>query len=186
MSQVAGRTGRGERGGRVLVQTFSPDHPSILAAVRHNYDAFARYELPVRESLGYPPFASMVRLVIRGPNQLQTRDFSHHLSDQLHEATKTISPEILDQDSREAIQSNRGALLSNGVSKDNTTPVPEVRILGPAPAPIEKLRGNYRFQIQAQSVCGDFLRAVVRRATDDINTPEGVQWIVDVDPLEML
>src|SRR5205814_10539045 len=49
VTQVAGRTGRGEKGGRVLVQTFSPEHPAILAAMKHDYEAFARYELPIRE-----------------------------------------------------------------------------------------------------------------------------------------
>ncbi len=66
VTQVAGRTGRGEKGGRVLVQTFSPDHPAIRAAVRHDYAAFAAQELPLREMLHYPPFAAMIRLVIRG------------------------------------------------------------------------------------------------------------------------
>ena len=48
VTQVAGRTGRGPKGGRVLVQTFSPDHPAIQAAVRHDYAAFAAGELPIR------------------------------------------------------------------------------------------------------------------------------------------
>ncbi len=69
VTQVAGRTGRGERGGRVLVQTFSPEHPAIQAAVRHDYRGFAQQELPIRQMLGYPPFASMVRLVVRGPSE---------------------------------------------------------------------------------------------------------------------
>ena len=56
VTQVAGRTGRGEKGGRVLVQTFNPDHPAIQAAVRHDYAAFAAGELPIREMLRYPPF----------------------------------------------------------------------------------------------------------------------------------
>ena len=55
VTQVAGRTGRGPKGGRVLVQTFSPDHPAIQAAVRHDYAAFAAGELPMRRMLRYPP-----------------------------------------------------------------------------------------------------------------------------------
>ena len=69
VTQVAGRTGRGDKGGRVLVQTFSPDHPAIRAAVRHDYAAFAAQELPLREMLHYPPFAAMIRLVIRGESE---------------------------------------------------------------------------------------------------------------------
>src|SRR6185295_14448399 len=69
VTQVAGRTGRGEKGGRVLVQTFSPDNAAIVAAVKHDYQAFAAEELPHRQSHGYPPFAQMLRLVIRGPSE---------------------------------------------------------------------------------------------------------------------
>ncbi len=60
------------------------------------------------------------------------------------------------------------------------------RILGPAPAPIAKLRGQYRFQVQVQGVDADALRAAVRQATDELKPPEGVQFIADVDPLDML
>jgi primosomal protein N' (replication factor Y) len=67
VTQVAGRTGRGPKGGRVLVQTFSPDHPAIQAAVRHDYAAFAAGELPMRQMLRYPPFAAMIRLVVAAP-----------------------------------------------------------------------------------------------------------------------
>ncbi|MDO4558567.1 MAG: primosomal protein N', partial [Planctomycetia bacterium] len=73
VTQVAGRTGRGERGGRVLLQTFSPDHDAIAAAVHHDYLRFAEKELPLREQFGYPPYARMLRLVIRGPVEETTQ-----------------------------------------------------------------------------------------------------------------
>ena len=60
------------------------------------------------------------------------------------------------------------------------------RVLGPAPAPFSKLRGKYRFQIQLQAPDGEKLRAAARQATAGAKPPEGVQWIVDVDPLDML
>ncbi len=75
VTQVAGRTGRGPKGGRVLVQTLSPDAPAIVAAVRHDLAAFAKKELPHREALGYPPFASMIRIVIRGDADRSDRRF---------------------------------------------------------------------------------------------------------------
>jgi primosomal protein N' (replication factor Y) len=73
VAQVAGRTGRGEKGGRVLVQTLSPDHLAIRAAVRHDYDMFAVEELAVRKQLHYPPYGSMIRLVVRGPAEETAR-----------------------------------------------------------------------------------------------------------------
>jgi primosomal protein N' (replication factor Y) (superfamily II helicase) len=154
VTQVAGRTGRGEKGGYVLVQTFNPEHPAIQAAIRHDYTAFAAGELPIREMLRYPPFASMIRLVIRGPSQPITREFADFLGTRLKESLQT-----------------------DGAS---------ARVLGPAPAPFARLRGMYRFQIQLQGLEGDRLRAAVRQATVDLKEPEGVQWIVDVDPVDMM
>ncbi len=152
--QVAGRTGRGERGGRVLVQTFSPDHPAILAAVRHDYTAFAERELPLRRLLGYPPFTSMVRIVVRGPRETITQEFATALATC---AKAALVPE------------QSGA-----------------RILGPAPAPIAKLRGKYRFQLQLQGPDAEALRGAVSRAQEALKPPDDVQWIADVDPLDML
>ena len=66
IAQVAGRTGRGEQGGRVVVQTFRPDQPALLAAARHDYLAFAEEELRLREMLGYPPFGRILLVVVQG------------------------------------------------------------------------------------------------------------------------
>jgi primosomal protein N' (replication factor Y) len=59
LTQVAGRAGRAAIPGRVLLQTYSPDHPAIVHAVAQDFEAFAGAELPYREALGYPPFAAM-------------------------------------------------------------------------------------------------------------------------------
>ena len=64
VEQVAGRAGRGLRGGRVLVQTTNPDHAAIQAAARHDYAAFAKAELDQRLELGYPPFGHLIRIVV--------------------------------------------------------------------------------------------------------------------------
>jgi len=154
VTQVAGRTGRGPKGGRVLVQTFNPDHPAIRAAVRHDYSAFAAGELPVRRMFQYPPFTAMIRLVIRGPKETGVRQFAVELA----------------------------ARLAAAVEQEKA----DARILGPAPAPFARLRGKYRFQIQIQGPDGKLLRAAVLRATVELKPPENVQWIADVDPLDML
>ena len=59
-------------------------------------------------------------------------------------------------------------------------------MLGAAPAPIAKLRGNHRYQIQLQAADGAALRQVVRQVTAELKPPEEVLWIVDIDPLEMM
>ncbi len=67
LCQVAGRAGRGEEPGEVLVQTYSPEHPAIVAAAEHDYAAFAREELALRRQAGFPPFAHLVRLLAWAP-----------------------------------------------------------------------------------------------------------------------
>ncbi|MCE5266976.1 MAG: primosomal protein N' [Planctomycetaceae bacterium] len=154
VTQVAGRTGRGPKGGRVLVQTFSPDHPAIRAAVRHDYAAFAAGELPIREMLCYPPFAAMIRLVIRGRSEPVALEFA-----------KTIAERL-------AVSLQQHAA--------------DARVLGPAPCPFARLKGRYRFQIQVQGPDAGRLRSAVAAATADLQPPDDVQWIVDVDPVDML
>jgi primosomal protein N' (replication factor Y) len=154
VTQVAGRTGRGEKGGRVLVQTFNPDHPAIVAAVRHDYAAFAAGELPMRQMLKYPPFSSMIRLVIRGPAEITAMEFAKNLAEKLSAALEAESA--------------------------------AARVLGPAPAPFAKLRGMYRYQLQIQGPDGEKLRAAVKKTTADLKPPDEVQWIVDVDPIDMM
>jgi len=86
VAQVAGRTGRGEKGGRVLVQTFSPEHMALQAAVRHDFPRFATEELSARRQLLYPPFGAMVRIVVRGPSEEVTRTVAKDLADRLKQA----------------------------------------------------------------------------------------------------
>lgn len=64
LAQVAGRAGRGVLGGKVILQTYHPDHPAILSASQHDYNGFADRELISRRQLGYPPFRRIVRIVI--------------------------------------------------------------------------------------------------------------------------
>ena len=74
LTQVAGRAGRGERPGRVIIQTYTPDHYAIEAAARYDYEGFAAAELGARERLGYPPFARLVRLLFAHSNPRFARD----------------------------------------------------------------------------------------------------------------
>lgn len=157
ITQVAGRSGRGPKGGRVVVQTATPDHPAIRAAAVHDYNAFVRHELPIREALGYPPFGQVVRFVVRSRSETAAREWAEHLAGRL----------------RQQIAS--GATNATGV-----------RVLGPAPAPIERLRDAWRWHLQIQGPDGGLLRELVRQAIDGLRVPDSVAWIVDVDPVEML
>ncbi|OQZ04890.1 MAG: primosomal protein N' [Candidatus Brocadia sp. UTAMX1] len=88
ISQVAGRTGRGTKGGRVVVQSYNPRHYSITYAAAHDYEGFARKELEYRKQLGYPPFGNLTRIIIRGPQEANVKEKSAIIGDRLKEFAK--------------------------------------------------------------------------------------------------
>jgi primosomal protein N' (replication factor Y) len=153
VAQVAGRTGRGRRGGRVVVQTLSPDHPAIAAAARHDFVRFARYEMAIRQAAGYPPVGRLARVVVRGATEATTRETAAQLA---------------------------------GLLRTVCGDAPTLRVLGPGPAPIPRLRGEFRFHVQLQSTDGAALQPLLRTATADFQPPAGVAWSIDVDPWDML
>ncbi|MFO0887866.1 MAG: primosomal protein N' [Isosphaeraceae bacterium] len=151
VAQVAGRTGRGDRPGRVLVQTYCPEHPAIVHAVLHDYEGFVARELPERQKYGVPPFGRMVRVIARGPEEGTVFDYLKEVGEGLHR-----------------------------------TADPSVRILGPAPAPIIKIRNLYRFHLQARSSNVRRLQALMRELPGRFPAPRGVELAIDVDPISML
>jgi len=154
VTQVAGRTGRGAKGGRVLVQTFSPDHYAIMSALKHDYARFAAAELPSRQAHMYPPFASLIRFIARSESEVQTSDFAEAVTTKLRESIEAAQIEH--------------------------------RVLGPAPCPIAKLRGLFRYHTLLSSSDGAALRSAVRKVIDALEPVEGLQWVVDVDPVDLL
>jgi primosomal protein N' (replication factor Y) len=151
VAQVAGRTGRGDRPGRVLVQTYTPDHYAIRSAIRHDYLAFVQSELPERAKYGVPPSGRLVRLIARGPEESAVYAYLKELVAALRQAAD-----------------------------------PSVRILGPAPAPILKIRNLYRFHIQLRCPNPRPLQALAHMAHGCILAPHGIELAVDVDPIHML
>lgn len=83
LTQVAGRAGRSERGGRVVLQTFDPTNPVIQFAAKHDVDGFYRYELENRRRLGYPPFARLVRLEYRNADPLAAEKEAKRVGEKL-------------------------------------------------------------------------------------------------------
>ncbi|MDX1963440.1 MAG: primosomal protein N' [Pirellulales bacterium] len=154
VTQVAGRTGRGERGGRVLVQTLNPDHYAIQAASRHDYAQFAAQEMPLREGGHFPPIWPLARVIVRGPNEQVAQATAQTLADQVRKNLEQLTPDL--------------------------------RLLGPAAAPMPKLRNLYRFHFLAQAADEGHLRTALRQAQLSAAPPEEVQWVVDIDPQEML
>ena len=94
ITQVAGRTGRGDKPGKVLVQTFSPDHPSIQFASKHDFIGFAAGELGHRDKFGYPPYGNIARIIIRGPIESVAESFAESVAATLKKQRDLISKEI--------------------------------------------------------------------------------------------
>jgi primosomal protein N' (replication factor Y) len=94
LTQVAGRAGRGDVEGEVVVQTFSPVHPAIQFARRHDFEGFFEAEMEFREQLGYPPFTRAALLTLRGRNEDKVKFSADHLKREL-EKLATDFPELI-------------------------------------------------------------------------------------------
>lgn len=156
LAQVAGRAGRGTKPGRVLVQTRNPDHPSLVTATRHDFPRFAEAELRSRAELDYPPFGRLARVVLEGDAEAVERQ-AEALASRLRAVVRSIDG------------------LSPGA----------VHILGPAPAPIERLRGRYRMQILLKAAESRRLAQVLRAARPAAGR-SAIRTIIDVDPVSMM
>jgi primosomal protein N' (replication factor Y) (superfamily II helicase) len=90
LAQVAGRAGRGDRPGRVLVQTRQPEHPSLVAARRHDYAAFAEGELALRSLLLYPPFGRLARILVEGPDLAAVEKHAAQTAERLRRGARSV------------------------------------------------------------------------------------------------
>jgi primosomal protein N' (replication factor Y) (superfamily II helicase) len=158
LAQVAGRTGRGPRGGIVMVQSFTPEHPSITLAAKHDYRTFAVGEPAVRHKHGYPPYQRMARLVMRGKDEAATQAFADRLAAAFGPALGTIPD----------------------------SPAAGIRVIGPAEAPIFRLKNLYRFHFQLQSPSSATLHQVLRQVLGSVRVPSGIELAIDIDPQDML
>ena len=85
ITQVAGRTGRGDAGGEVLVQSFQPENSAIQFACRHDYLGFANYALPLRKALKYPPYGELARIVVRGTDENETKQAAETIAQRIRQ-----------------------------------------------------------------------------------------------------
>lgn len=149
ITQVAGRAGRGDLGGEVIVQTFTPEHYAIRLAAKHDYDGFYSKEIQSRRELLFPPFTSLVKITVRS----RIEDNAIRASEKLAEALKKK--------------------------------IPGVDMLGPAPSPMAKLRGYYRWNILIRANDRESIVKELRAALKGFRKGSGVFMAVDVDPMTM-
>ncbi len=95
LTQVAGRTGRSDKGGRVVVQTYNPAEPSVSRAAQHDYVGFARAELADRNALGYPPYTRLVRIVVEGVDGAKVTERAQEIAGALGAAVVAAGGKML-------------------------------------------------------------------------------------------
>ena len=156
LSQVAGRAGRGKEPGKVIIQTYAPDHYALRPVLTHDYKDFFSSEIEFRRALNYPPFSRLVHLRLEGPD-------AHRV-----EAKATMLGEWL----RAERQRHPEADL--------------LEVLGPAPAPIAKRRGRYRWQILIKGKKVEAVLKLAARADEILPRRREIRLHIDVDPYNML
>ncbi len=155
LTQVSGRGGRGDVPGQVIIQTFNPNHYAIQKARDHDYDGFYAEEISLRQSLFYPPFSRLIHLRVSCIHRDKGEEGSKSLAAKARELLKLARV--------------RGT----------------VEIVGPAEAPLFRLRGRYRWQLLLKGDDSRFLHALTRDILGGFHFP-GVQVKVDVDPVHFM
>lgn len=152
--QSAGRAGRGELPGRVLVQSMRVGHPIVQEALKQDFVHFADGEMMYRKSMGYPPFGRMTLFEFNGTDGRKLDEWCRSIEDKLDQLLSKY-PEL----------------------------VPQVKILGPAPAPIEVIRGRVRRTMIVLSASHQVTRQVSLWILKEAERPPGdIRMKVDVDP----
>jgi primosomal protein N' (replication factor Y) len=155
LTQASGRSGRGERTGKVIIQTYLPQHYSIQAAAEHDYPAFYREEIGTRRELGYPPLSHLVNLVISADDEAEAAARTERISQEVRRRAHSLT--------------------------DRET----VEVLGPAPAPLARLRRKHRWHLLVRGGSQE-----VKRLVKDALLATG-EWgksglVVDVDPVSLM
>lgn len=152
LTQAAGRAGRGDLPGIVLIQTINPEHYAIRFAAAQDYQKFYEKELQFRRVMRYPPFAALANVLVRSEKQEQALEWSTEIGRRLN-------------------------------------PAPEgMKILGPAEAPVSKIKSEFRYQILLKAVdrkkLNQVLRNIHRWAAENKWSPTSL--VIDVDPMSLL
>ncbi len=153
LTQVSGRAGRGDKPGRVLVQTYHAEHPAIACAAHHDYLQFAGREMKLRRYMHYPPFAVLANLIVHSYKLEEAADWAAKLG-----------------------------------SCFRATPLPGVRVIGPASAPLSKIKRIYRFHLVVRADSRSALRAALRGAAAYAGQAAipARNLIIDVDPVSLM
>jgi primosomal protein N' (replication factor Y) len=160
LAQVAGRAGRGDRAGRVMIQTYRPTVPAVTAAAAHDYAAFFTAESAERAECHWPPHGRVIVIRIDGTDEHAVAGAANTLA----AAGQRFATLEIDAAANEAFV---------------------LEVLGPVPAMIEKLRGRTRWQVVLRGTDRASLRRVARGLVGT-EVPSSVRVSLDIDPMSML
>jgi primosomal protein N' (replication factor Y) (superfamily II helicase) len=158
LTQVAGRAGRGDEPGEVVIQSYYPNHYALRYACTQDYETFSRFELDFRRKFRYPPFCAMANVMVRDRDPGRARKAAAELAFRLQ------------------------------ARRDEVSSPSRMRILGPAPAALEKLKDDYRVQVILKTTSRPELNQVLRLGLADVaeGTVKPARVLIDVDPLNLL
>lgn len=162
LTQVSGRAGRGEVEGEVFVQAFTPFHPAIQYARRHDFAGFYEQELEFRQQLKYPPASRVALLTLKGRNEEKVKFSAEHLKRALDKLT-----------------------LPSGRENDTAQSVRDLIIAGPAPAPLLRAETFYRYQIMLRTARMSALSRQLAALLASLALPDDVSLAVDIDPVDL-
>ncbi len=154
ITQVAGRAGRGDRPGQVLIQTYHPDHYALLHSCAQDYEGFYEEEIRYRQNHSYPPFVALASLLVHGSDFEKTRATALELRKELDVANEDRA----------------------------------CRVLGPAPAPLARLKGEHRIQLLLKSRSRRRLRQVIDAGIAAIgNRGSAARSVnIEIDPISIM
>ena len=167
LTQVAGRSGRAELEGKVVIQTYMPEHYCIAAAQKHDYLGFYAQEVEARGALRYPPFSHVGTLLLRGKDEKQVEEVAYAVQDQLRMWLTDQAPTAQVSDVEET----------------------EVEILGPAPAPLSKIEGKFRWHFLLRSNSVERISQLLKYLTDEPPVAiksNAIEFVIDIDPTNIL
>ena len=171
LTQVAGRSGRAELEGKVVIQTYMPEHYCISAAQKHDYLSFYAQEVEARGELRYPPFSHVGTLLLRGKDEKQVEEAAHAVRDQL-----------------QMWQTDQASTAQLDEKKDDVGET-EVEILGPAPAPLSKIEGKFRWHFLLRCNSVERISQLLKHLTDEPPVAiksNAIEFVIDIDPTSIL
>jgi primosomal protein N' (replication factor Y) (superfamily II helicase) len=169
LTQVAGRAGRGDIEGEVVVQAFTPFHPAIQFARRHDFTGFYEQETEFRAQLKYPPFGRVALLTLKGRNEEKVKFSADHLK-------RTLESKI---------QSPKSKVASANAAFDLGPWTLDLTISGPAPAPLLRAETFYRYQIMLRTQRMTALSRQLAKIIEALALPDDVTLAVDIDPVDL-